>query len=69
MVSALKSRLQSPVWLVLLAMLSIQAGSAFAKGLFVYVSPVGLAFLRLSLAAAILVPLARPRWRRYSWSD
>jgi inner membrane transporter RhtA len=68
-ISALKSRFQSPVWLVLLAMLSIQAGSAFAKGLFVYVSPVGLAFLRLSLAAAILVPLMRPRWRHYSWGD
>lgn len=69
MISALKARFQSPVWLVLLAMLSIQAGSAFAKGLFVYVSPVGLAFLRLSLAAAILVPLMRPRWRHYSWGD
>jgi inner membrane transporter RhtA len=54
---------------LLLAMISIQSGSALAKGLFDVISPVGLAFLRLALAAAVLLPITRPRWRQYRWQD
>ncbi|WP_036028240.1 EamA family transporter [Leptolyngbya sp. PCC 6406] len=67
--AALKSRFQSPLGFLLLAILSVQLGSALAKGLFVYVSPVGVAFLRLALASAVLLMVTRPRWREYSWSD
>lgn len=41
---------------------SVQVGAAFAKGLFGEVSPLGAAWLRLLMAALILVPITRP-WR------
>lgn len=65
----LKTRCQSPMVMLLLAMVSIQSASAFAKGLFTYATPLGIAWLRLAWAAAVLLPLTRPRWRQYRWQD
>lgn len=42
---------------------SVQIGSSVAKGLFEQGGPGGVVFLRLALAAALLVVLARPRLR------
>jgi Predicted permease, DMT superfamily len=50
-------------------MVSVQSGSALAKGLFVYATPLGVAWLRLTWAALVLIPLTRPRWRQYTWRD
>jgi inner membrane transporter RhtA len=60
---------RSPILFVLLAIASIQMGSAVAKGLFDQVSPLGVACLRLSLGAILMVGLTRPRWRHYRGSD
>jgi inner membrane transporter RhtA len=48
--------------MVLGAVLSVQIGSAFAKGLFPQVGPAGAVWLRLALAAALLIALTRPRF-------
>lgn len=48
--------------LLLVAMLSMQAGAAFAKGLFPKVGPQGATALRLGFSAVILVVARRP-WR------
>jgi len=54
----------TPPWAwAVLAMLSIQLGSALAITLFPSVGPAGTAWLRLSLGAVILILVARPRWR------
>ena len=50
------------MWAVL-AMFSIQLGSAVAITLFPAVGPAGTAWLRLSLGSLILIALFRPRWR------
>lgn len=60
---------RSPILCVLLAIASIQMGSAVAKGLFDQISPLGVACLRISLGAILMVGLTRPRWRHYRWSD
>lgn len=49
-----------PVWLVLAAIVSVQVGAAFAKGLFDQGSPLSVAWLRLLMAALMLLVLARP---------
>ncbi len=51
----------SPVWLVLIGILSVQFGAAVSKGLFVEIPPVGMVFLRLLTSSLILLALARPR--------
>ena len=51
----------SPVWLVLIGILSVQFGGAIAKGLFTQVGPTPLVFLRLATAAVLLLALVRPR--------
>lgn len=61
--------LRSPIWLVFCSMASIQSGSALAKHLFVYVNPLGMASLRLGLAAVVMLGLTRPVWRQYSRRD
>jgi inner membrane transporter RhtA len=50
-----------PVPAVLLAIISVQAGAAIAKGLFPVVGAVGTASLRIGLAAAMLLVAVRPR--------
>ena len=50
-----------PVPAVLLAILSVQAGAAIAKGLFPVVGAAGTASLRIGLAALLLLVAVRPR--------
>lgn len=51
-----------PIALLLIAMLSIQAGASMAKGLFPAVGATGATALRLALATVMLVAVFRP-WR------
>jgi inner membrane transporter RhtA len=46
--------------MVLGAIVSVQVGAAFAKGLFDVAGPVGVVWLRLGLAAVVLVAVTRP---------
>ena len=55
-----------PSVLVLLAILSIQVGSAGAKTLFASTSFFGVLFMRLGFAAVVLWLIARPQIRMYS---
>jgi inner membrane transporter RhtA len=57
-----------PVGLVVLGILSVQVGAAFAKGLFPVLGPYGTVFLRLIFAALILMVAWRPRVRRHERS-
>src|SRR5262245_40489442 len=50
-----------PVGLVVLGMLSVQVGAAFAKTLFPPLGPYGTVFVRLAFAALILMIVWRPR--------
>src|SRR5918997_29971 len=50
----------------LAAMLSVQLGAALSTHLFAALSPAGSAWLRLSVAAATLLALTRPRPRDFS---
>ena len=49
------------VWMVLAAILSVQVGAAFSKGLFDVVSPTAMVWLRLATSALVLLLIARPR--------
>lgn len=49
------------MWLVLIAIASVQFGAAFAKLLFGVVDPTTVVWLRLAVSALILVVIARPR--------
>jgi len=49
--------------MVLGAIVSVQVGAAFAKGLFDVAGPAGVVWLRLGFAAAVLVAVARPSLR------
>ena len=51
------------VLLLIVAMVSVQTGAAFAKRLFVVVGPAGVTALRLSLAAVVLLIFWRPSFR------
>lgn len=57
------------VWLVLVGIISVQAGAAIAKDLFGTVSPTTMVFLRLATSALVLLAVARPTWRGHSRSD
>jgi inner membrane transporter RhtA len=48
------------VWLVLVAILSVQVGAAFSKGLFDEVSPTVMVWLRLATSTVVLLLVARP---------
>ncbi|MEO5951428.1 MAG: DMT family transporter [Chloroflexia bacterium] len=58
-----------PVGLVMLGMLSVQVGAAFAKSLFPALGPYGTVFVRLLFAALILLVFWRPRVRGHSGRD
>ncbi|BBN95484.1 PecM-related protein [Deinococcus grandis] len=56
-----------PVPSLLLAMLSIQGGAAFAKTLFPTLGPAGTTTVRVALAAALLMLVFRPALNRLTW--
>src|SRR5690349_2450890 len=58
-----------PVGLVVLGILSVQIGAAFAKSLLPVLGPYGTVFLRLVFAALILMLAWRPRLRGHSGRD
>ncbi len=63
-------RTVSPVWYVLVSIVTVQAGAAVAKSLFDVVPATGMTWLRLLLSAVLLVMIARPRLRgrdRAAW--
>ncbi|WP_028645467.1 EamA family transporter [Nocardioides sp. URHA0020] len=62
-------RLVSPVWLVLVGILSVQFGAGIAKSLFDEISPTTIVWLRLVTSAVVLVAIARPVLRGRSRSD
>jgi len=57
------------VWLVLIAILSVQFGAAVAKDLFDEVTPTMMTWLRLASSALILVAVARPALRGRTRTD
>lgn len=60
----------SPVWLVLIGILSVQFGAVISKGQFGEIPPVGMVFLRLMSSSVILLAIARPGLRgrpRTAW--
>ncbi|WP_194165192.1 EamA family transporter [Deinococcus terrestris] len=57
-----------PIPSLLVAMLSIQGGAAFAKSLFPTLGAAGTTGLRVTLAAAILGLVFRPRLRELPWA-
>ena len=59
----------SPVWLVLVGILSVQFGAGIAKSLFDEVAPTTIVWLRLATSAIVLVLVARPRLRGRTGSD
>jgi len=61
--------LVSPVWLVLIGILSVQFGAGVAKSLFDEISPTSIVWLRLVTSAVVLVAIARPALRGRSRTD
>lgn len=59
----------SPVWLVLIGILSVQFGAGVAKSLFDEVNPTTIVWLRLVTSAALLAVFARPVLRGRSRQD
>ena len=59
----------SPVWLVLVGILSVQFGAGIAKSLFDEVAPTTIVWLRLATSAIVLVLIARPTLRGKTRSD
>ncbi|EOM75558.1 EamA family transporter [Rhodococcus rhodnii] len=55
-----------PTAQVLTGVVSVQFGAGFAGLLFAHIAPVGAAFARLAIAAAILAVVVRPRWSRWT---
>ena len=58
-----------PTGLVLLSILSVQVGAALAKGLFLALGVGGTVFLRIAVAALILLAVQRPRLRGHARAD
>lgn len=65
----LRTPLLAGVAMVLVGIVTLQSGSALAVRLFERSGPTGTTFLRLALAAAILVALRRPRIRAFDRAD
>ncbi|GAB3252170.1 EamA family transporter [Nocardioides dilutus] len=59
----------SPVWLVLIGILSVQFGAGVAKTLFDEASPTTIVWLRLAASAVVLAAVARPALRGRTRSD
>lgn len=59
----------SPVWLVLIGILSVQFGAGIAKSLFDEVEPTAIVWLRLAASALIMLVVARPVLRGKSRDD
>ena len=59
----------SPVWLVLIGILSVQFGAGIAKDLFDEVSPTTIVWLRLVASAVVLAAVARPVLRGRTRDD
>jgi len=59
----------SPVWLVLIGILSVQFGAGIAKSLFDEVPPTVIVWLRLATSAVVLTLVARPLLRRRTRHD
>ena len=57
------------IWLVVIGIVSVQAGAAIAKDLFGTISPTSMVFLRLVTSTLVLLAIARPSWRGRSRSD
>lgn len=57
------------IWLVVIGIISVQAGAAIAKDLFGTITPTSMVFLRLITSTAVLLAIARPTWRGRSRSD
>ncbi len=58
-----------PPIIVLLAIISVQVGAAFAKGLFQTIGSSGTVFLRVSFGAIIFLLVSRPGVRGYARKD
>ena len=59
----------SPIWLVLIGILSVQFGAGVAKTLFDEVSPTTVVWLRLAFSALVLLAVARPALRGRTRAD
>jgi inner membrane transporter RhtA len=59
----------SPVWLVLIGILSVQFGAAVSKDQFDQIPPVGMVLLRLATSSLILLVVARPRLKSRTAAD
>ena len=59
----------SPVWLVLIGILSVQLGAVVSKDQFGEIPPMGMVFLRLTTSSVILLAFARPRLRGRTVTD
>ncbi len=57
------------VWLVVIGIVSVQVGAAFAKDLFGTISPTAMVWLRLVTSALVLTAIARPRLTGRTRSD
>ncbi len=57
------------VWLVVIGIISVQAGAAIAKDLFGTISPTSMVFLRLVTSTLVLLAVARPSVRNRSRTD
>jgi inner membrane transporter RhtA len=62
-------RLVSPVWLVLIGILSVQFGASVAKSIFDEAAPTTIVWLRLATSALVLVAVARPALRGRTRQD
>ena len=68
-VAQVATRWVPPHLYVLLSIVSVQLGAAFAKNLFPVVGSTGTVFLRLGFAALLLLCVWRPRLRGYTRHD
>ena len=61
---------RAPAWsLAVVAMLSVQLGTAVSVGLFPVIGVAGTAWLRLTFGAIGFVVIARPRYQRWTWRE